>query len=774
MPQSMIRRGPQSRSSRLGTPRLSPSLVLLLSAGGVGLPSTHALADEDSQKLKDRKPAYIGPIYRNPAGGVTDGPFANQNVLLKSWIPLNNFPGFGGASQQSGADCWGYTSPSGREYALVGLGWGTGVVEVTNPASPVIVGVINGPNSLWHDVAAVGNYAYAVTDVTAGVGIQVINLTQVDSGIVTLANTVSIGGHVTTHTMLQNTASGYLYGCGANIAGGGLAIFSTTNPTSPALAGPGWTNEYVHECQVVTYPPNSGPYAGKEIAFCYVTSSGLAVVDVTNKNAPVTLSSTPFPAVQYSHQGWISPDFKYLYLDDELDGPNPGSGWFTGEVPYSTTRVFDITNLSNPRMAATFSTGVESIDHNQYTHGRYLFQSNYTSGMHVFDLTDPLRPHRVAWIDTHPESEGASFNGDWGNYPMFASGTVIAGDMERGLFVTRISLLEIAFDATPTTLMPGQPTNVSVQVDARDATLNTSSVQLMVSVNGGAFTPVAMSPAGQGQYTATIPAADCSSVVRYYARAQTDDARTFTGPVTAPAAFHRAVSQTGATVVFEDNFQTDKGWTVANTSLTAGAWARAVPANNGGQGAAIGDADGSGMAFVTGNGVNEDVDGGPTRLLSPVLNLAGHPNASISYARWLLSIQSTTDPLVVEVSNDNGGTWTQVEGVNPSSGGWRTSAFKVSDFVAPTAQVRLRFSVTDAGNNSMTEAGVDAVLVSSPDCPAPCYADCNQSGTLTIADFGCFQAEFVAGNMYADCNQSGTLTIADFGCFQAEFAAGCP
>jgi hypothetical protein len=57
---------------------------------------------------------------------------------------------------------------------------------------------------------------------------------------------------------------------------------------------------------------------------------------------------------------------------------------------------------------------------------------------------------------------------------------------------------------------------------------------------------------------------------------------------------------------------------------------------------------------------------------------------------------------------------------------------------------------------------------------AGCYPDCNQSGTLTIADFGCFQAAFAAGNMYADCNQSTTLTIADFGCFQAAFAAGCP
>ncbi len=56
----------------------------------------------------------------------------------------------------------------------------------------------------------------------------------------------------------------------------------------------------------------------------------------------------------------------------------------------------------------------------------------------------------------------------------------------------------------------------------------------------------------------------------------------------------------------------------------------------------------------------------------------------------------------------------------------------------------------------------------------PCYPDCDGSGTLSLADFGCFQTRFVAADPEADCNASGTLTIADFGCFQTKFVAGCP
>ncbi len=67
-----------------------------------------------------------------------------------------------------------------------------------------------------------------------------------------------------------------------------------------------------------------------------------------------------------------------------------------------------------------------------------------------------------------------------------------------------------------------------------------------------------------------------------------------------------------------------------------------------------------------------------------------------------------------------------------------------------------------------------ALVVSGVQTDEPCYPDCNASGTLTIADFICFQAKFVAGDPYADCNGAGGLTIADFICFQARFVAGCP
>jgi hypothetical protein len=61
-----------------------------------------------------------------------------------------------------------------------------------------------------------------------------------------------------------------------------------------------------------------------------------------------------------------------------------------------------------------------------------------------------------------------------------------------------------------------------------------------------------------------------------------------------------------------------------------------------------------------------------------------------------------------------------------------------------------------------------------PDPCEACYPDCNADGALTVADFGCFQTRFVAGDPYADCNGDGQRTVADFGCFQTRFVSGCP
>ncbi len=96
----------------------------------------------------------------------------------------------------------------------------------------------------------------------------------------------------------------------------------------------------------------------------------------------------------------------------------------------------------------------------------------------------------------------------------------------------------------------------------------------------------------------------------------------------------------------------------------------------------------------------------------------------------------------------------------------------LSAFNGTNSQGTWRLSVND---NANLDTGNIEFLSLTIDGSTACYPDCNNSGGLSIADFICFQSEYVANNLaYADCNNSGGLSIADFICFQAEYIAGCP
>ncbi len=84
-----------------------------------------------------------------------------------------------------------------------------------------------------------------------------------------------------------------------------------------------------------------------------------------------------------------------------------------------------------------------AIDHNQYVRGGHTYQANYTIGLRVLELTDLASATltEVAWFDTRPETDAASFQGAWSVYPFFASCSVVVSDIQRGLFVLRPSTL---------------------------------------------------------------------------------------------------------------------------------------------------------------------------------------------------------------------------------------------------------------------------------------------------------------------------------------------
>ena len=403
--------------------------TLLVGLAALALPAPPAGAHPDDPKYLDFEPPYQGPGWRrlawlNGGNGPLEHDFPNEDVTLWAWLPLDEL-GFAG-TLDSANDCWGYVSPDRREYALVGTSHGTAIVDVTIPELSQVVEFVDGPRSTWRDIKTYLHYAYAVSE--GGGGIQVIDLGRVDEGIVTLVGSVTDGGTAKTHNVAINEDSGYLYRAGGD--NNGLRIYSLADPASPELVAT-WPDRYVHDVQVVTF--QKGRWAGREIAFACAgfnggwVETGLDVIDVTDKDDIRTLARLVYPDGEYSHQVWVDVEHGVAYLNDELDEQE--------QNVTTRTRLIDVSNLHQPELVTTFSTGTNAIDHNLYVHDGKIFQSNYRSGLRVFDASDPRNPVPAGWFDTYPPNDANRFNGLWSNYPFFPSGTVIGSDIEKGLFV---------------------------------------------------------------------------------------------------------------------------------------------------------------------------------------------------------------------------------------------------------------------------------------------------------------------------------------------------
>lgn len=688
--------------------------------------ATRASGHEDEKFLLDREPVYGGPGYQRAPGLLPAVTFPSSGITLLSWLTLPELD----PTSSSGADCWGYVSGSGREYALMTTSESVVVVEVSLPSSPQVIAVIPGPSSLWRDVKIHGSYAYSVSE--GGSGIQVINLTAVDSGIVTLVgNNTSGPGTTATHNVAINTSSGYLYRCGG---GGtpveGLRIYNLANPANPTYVA-SWNSRYVHDAQIVTY--TSGPYSGREIAFCFAENSsgggnaGLAIVDVTNKGAIFEVSFTPYSNSAFSHQGWLSPDRSLVYLNDELDEQSFATP--------TTTRVINVSNINSPFETATYTNSNTSIDHNLYTLGNRIFASNYRSGLRVFDATSPTAPVEVAYFDTYPDDDAASFNGLWSVYPYLPSGVVLGSDLEKGLFVWWVGdpLVSIGFTAgSPAAIEPaGESFTVQV-TEASPGDLVPGSATLQLD-SGAGYVAYPLVDLGGGAFRADFPASACGSILSYYLSGESTNGIIWTEPPGAPTASFQAVSQVADVVGFADNMETNQGWTAGapGDDATTGVWTRVDPNGTAAQPEDDHSVAGS-LCWVTGQGsvgggVGEnDVDGGTTTLVSPLLDLSSLDEPILSYWRWYNNIAGSSpgaDIFVVDISNNDGASWTNLETVGPTgsgtSGGWNQATFLVSDFVAPTSQVRLRFVASDLGSGSIVEAAVDDVEVRGLICTKP-------------------------------------------------------
>ena len=352
-------------------------------------------------------------------------------------------------------------------------------------------------------------------------------------------------------------------------------------------------------------------------------------------------------------------------------------------------------------------------------------------------------------------------------------------------------LLRFEFpEGLPTRVDSETETAVRVDIVPVNGEMEPGSGKLFTRIGtSGPFTESSLVPLGGDAYEGTLPAAPCESVIQYYFQVETTDNVILTSPPDAPNTLYET-DVIDVVIFFEDDMETDQGWTVgwAGDDATTGIWNRMDPEGTAAQ--PENDhtpAPGTDCYVTDGRGGSlgaYDVDDGRTTLVTPIFDLTEAEDPVIGYWRWY-SNHAGSDPyndiFEVDISDDDGSSWVNAETVGPSgpetSGGWFYHEFHVADFVDPTSQVRVRFVASDENAGSIVEAAVDDFLVLDYYCEeTDCPGDLNDDGQRDQADLGILLADWgcSGGDCPGDIDGDGDTDQADLGFFLSVYGVPCP
>ncbi|MFQ5498790.1 MAG: choice-of-anchor B family protein [Candidatus Zixiibacteriota bacterium] len=306
-------------------------------------------------------------------------------------------------STTNGSDCWGYSSPGGTRYAIMGTNLGVAFVNVSTMQ---VADIVSGSACLWQDVKTMGHYCYAVSE--CGSGLRVIDMSFLpDSVHLVGIFPTNDQGSTSSHNIAIDTAKGFLYVEGENAIRRAIHIFDLSNPENPTYVnsfGPGVQG--IHDL-----------FVHNDTAY---TADGwfpfFSIYDMSDKMNPQLLINVPVTSGGYVHNIWPTDDRSHVITTEETNG--------------KTIKVWDVSDLANVQLVAEFL-GPDGLAHNAHVQGDLVYMSHYTSGVMVWDISVPSCPQLAAVYD---------LPGDdcWGVFPFTGDSLVYSSHLDGRLFVLRL------------------------------------------------------------------------------------------------------------------------------------------------------------------------------------------------------------------------------------------------------------------------------------------------------------------------------------------------
>lgn len=427
-------------------------------------------------------------------GNVSSG-FPCQSVSLLSHLAFDTLK----PVSTKANDIWGFTDlNTGREYAFIGVENGVAVIDITDPTAPEQVGAPTGTSTTWRDIEIYQvfdpsaqrwrAYAYITADAVQDV-LMLLDLSGLPNGIERVdfqsdhrsAHTDYMINSDFTYGISQTGETPVLAIAGSNLVGGNHRLYSLANPRAPALISVS-ASGYAHDLS--SFPIKDARKdtqcvnAQSQPACQILTDFNENTVDVWDVTIPTSrqlLASQPYPNARFVHTGWWTDDGRYLYVNDELDERDLGLN--------TTIRIFDMADLRTPALVGSWVGPTGAIDHNTYVKGNRLYFANYSEGLTILDITNPVAPVRIGSFDTWPANSDTAFVGAWGVYPFFASGTIAVSDINSGLYLLHNETLASpggAFRVVDDRMDGSEGQSLSIGVTRNGGATGAVSVQLEV------------------------------------------------------------------------------------------------------------------------------------------------------------------------------------------------------------------------------------------------------------------------------------------------------
>ena len=364
---------------------------------------------------------------------------AQQNISLLAKLPY----------VYKLSNVWGYTDETNVEYALVGAEDGLSVVSLANPSNPVEIAKIPGKRNNWREIKTFGDYAYVSSE--SGDGLLIVDLSPLplspSLNYVYKTFTNTTGTCTRAHSLAIDT-KGFCYLFGTKRNQETIILDIHTNPMNPVEVG-----------STGLYYTHDGIVAGDTMFLAHMKNGFIGVYNISDRSNPQFITSFDTP-LKFPHNIALSEDAHYLYATDEKTG--------------SFLAAYDVSDFDNIVELDRFQREERHFPmvHNTHMLNGYLVNSYYLEGINIVDAHDPQNLVEVGFYDTTPSDSGYFFKGVWGVYPYFASGIVLASDIEQGLYVFNASYNRASYvsgtvkDAQFTNVL----NNVKVKVGNTDIT----------------------------------------------------------------------------------------------------------------------------------------------------------------------------------------------------------------------------------------------------------------------------------------------------------------